>query len=80
MKFNLKPPGTERLRLKCDDPLSNFAFSFSLRRYTPADRAAARDRAVTMTSLVGGSLRIMTQLTLNRHHKSARLDEHLPGR
>ena len=34
MKLNLEPPGTERSKLKCDDPLSFFAFNFSLRRYT----------------------------------------------
>ena len=33
MKPKLKPPGTERLKLKCDDPLSIFAFNFNLRRY-----------------------------------------------
>ena len=30
----LKAPGTKRLRLKSDEPLSNFAFKFELRRYT----------------------------------------------
>jgi len=30
----LKLPGIERLKLKCDEPLSNFAFNFRLRRYT----------------------------------------------
>jgi len=34
MTLKLKPPGTERLKLQCDDPLSNFTFSFNLRRYT----------------------------------------------
>jgi hypothetical protein len=29
----LKAPGTERLILNCDEPLSNFAFNFSSRRY-----------------------------------------------
>ena len=29
----LKAPGTKRLRLKSDEPLSNFAFKFELRRY-----------------------------------------------
>ena len=32
MTINLKPAGTERLKLKCDDPLRNFAFNFNLRR------------------------------------------------
>ena len=33
IKPTLKAPGTERLKLKCDEPLSNFAFKFNLRRY-----------------------------------------------
>jgi len=33
MQLNLKPHGIERLKLECDDPLSNFAFNFNLRRY-----------------------------------------------
>ena len=36
MKPKLKPPGTKRLKLKCDVLPSNFAFKFNLRRYTPA--------------------------------------------
>jgi hypothetical protein len=34
MKSKSKAPGTERLKLDYDNPLSNFAFSFNLRRYT----------------------------------------------
>ena len=34
MKPKLKPPGTKRLRLKCDILLSTSAFKFNLRRYT----------------------------------------------
>jgi hypothetical protein len=30
----LKLPGTKRLKLKCDEPLSNLALKFKLRRYT----------------------------------------------
>ena len=33
MKPKLKPPGTKRLKLKCDILLSTFAFNFDLRRY-----------------------------------------------
>ena len=36
VKLNLKPPGTERLKVQCDDPLSDFAFNFNLRRYVQA--------------------------------------------
>ena len=32
MKPTLKPPGTKRLKLKCDVPLSSFAFKFNSRR------------------------------------------------
>jgi hypothetical protein len=33
MKLKLKPPGTQRLKLKCDMLLSLSAFKFNLRRY-----------------------------------------------
>jgi len=33
MKPKLNPPGIKRLRLIHDDPLSNFASNFNLRRY-----------------------------------------------
>jgi hypothetical protein len=32
MKLKLKPPGTKRLKLKCDVLLSTFAFKFNFRR------------------------------------------------
>jgi len=34
MKSKSKAPGTKRLTLNCDEPLSSFAFKFNLRRYT----------------------------------------------
>ena len=36
IKPNLKPPGTERLKLKCDVLLSTFALKFNLCRYSMA--------------------------------------------
>jgi len=33
IKPMLKAPGTKRLKRKCDEPPSNFAFKFNLRRY-----------------------------------------------
>ena len=33
MKSKLKPPGTMRLKLRYDGPLSKSAFKFNLRRY-----------------------------------------------
>jgi len=37
MKPMSKPPGTKRLKLHYDDPPSNFAFKFNLRRYSLDD-------------------------------------------
>jgi hypothetical protein len=34
IKPKLKPPGTKRLKLKCDGLLLSFAFKCNLRRYT----------------------------------------------
>ena len=34
IKLTLKAPGSERLKLKYDEPLSNVAFKFNLRRCT----------------------------------------------
>ena len=36
IKPRLKLPGTKRLKLKCDEPFSRFAFKFKLRRYNSA--------------------------------------------
>jgi hypothetical protein len=33
IKPELKAPGTKRLKLKSDEPLSSFGFKFKLRRY-----------------------------------------------
>jgi hypothetical protein len=50
MKPKLKPPGTKRLKLKHENPLSSFAFNFNLRRYRAdcggAHSGAHRGRAV----------------------------------
>jgi len=54
MKSMLKAPGTERLKLTYDNPLSSFAFNFNLRRYSldparvaePGSDAAGYDAAV----------------------------------
>ena len=42
-KPTLTAPGTKRLKLKCDEPLSNFAFKCNLRHYILDDRAAAAE-------------------------------------
>jgi hypothetical protein len=41
MKPTLKPPGIELSKLKYDKPLSNFAFDFTLRRYSLEDASLA---------------------------------------
>ena len=41
IKPTLKAPGSERLKLKCDDLLLNFAFKFNLRRYSAGSTCAA---------------------------------------
>jgi hypothetical protein len=40
IKPALKAPGTERLKPKCDKPLSKFAFNLNLRRYAEAPAVA----------------------------------------
>ena len=36
IKLTLKAPGTQHLKVKCDERLSNFAYNFNLRRYIKA--------------------------------------------
>jgi len=40
IKTTLKPTGTKRLKLNCDELLSTFAFNFNLRRYDMLRRRA----------------------------------------
>jgi hypothetical protein len=40
IKPKLKLPGTQLLKLKCDEPLSKFAFKIELRRYTMEENEA----------------------------------------
>ena len=46
IKLTLKVPGTKRLKLKHDEPLSKFAFEFNLRRYN-ADIKKLRNKRFT---------------------------------
>ena len=41
IKPTLKPPGPKRLKLKCDEPLSKFAFKVNSRRHSTVLRSAA---------------------------------------
>ena len=57
IKLTLKAPGSERLKLKYDNPLSDFPLSFDLRRYmTEAARAAAEDRTALEKQLAAAKL------------------------
>ena len=50
MKSTLKAPGTKRLKLKYDGPLSFFAFEFNLRCYTTGTAAAFAPRSARAPS------------------------------
>jgi hypothetical protein len=68
----LKPPGTKRSKLNCDELLSSFAFKFDLRRFIADACARAGDypraaQAVDwMRRQAGGLFRTSTRPTLNR--------------
>jgi len=55
IKPKLKAPGTERLKLKCDEPPSNLAFKFNLRRFTEAliDAGKIIDSVTSIVDEVG---------------------------
>jgi hypothetical protein len=46
MTIKLKPPGTKRLQLNCDEPLPTSAVKFKLRRYIQAELSELRKKAV----------------------------------
>ena len=56
MKPKLKPPGSKRLKLQCDDLLSNFAFKFNLRRYIEVPSFQAPDEALVVLMASPASL------------------------
>jgi len=45
MNPKLKPPGTKRLKLKCDTLLSTSAFKFKLRRYSKGGEVESTDKS-----------------------------------
>jgi len=62
MKSVLKAPGIKLLKVKYDEPLSNFAFNFNLRHYTldfyniaatPEDLAILKVKEIKNGRLVG---------------------------
>jgi hypothetical protein len=63
IKPTLKSPGTKRLlKLKYDEPLSNFATACSLRRYTPAPTTTASSSCGTPPQVRPSKLRTFTQV------------------
>jgi len=50
IKPKLKPPGSKRLKLKCDVLLSTFGFKFNSRRYTVVFRC---DAVLLLAPVVG---------------------------
>jgi len=54
----MKAPATKRLKLKCDEQLSNFAFKLNMRPFSmvPPESGAARETGTVLTvhPLVGG--------------------------
>jgi hypothetical protein len=58
MKPMLKPPGTKRLKLKCDIPLATSAFKVNLRRYSKESDPAWRAMQVKRQALPAGRCRL----------------------
>ena len=50
IKLLMKAPGTKRENLKCEEPLSNFAFKFNLHPYTTACPRCCATRTRTSTA------------------------------
>jgi hypothetical protein len=51
-QIKLKVPGTTRLKLQYDEPLSNVAFSFNLRHYTMGTETASMQRPVVRRRII----------------------------
>jgi len=65
IKPTLKASGTKRLKLECDEPISDCAFKFNLRRYILGEVAvAAACTAVELAWVIGRGLHLFT-LELN---------------
>ena len=55
IKPALKPPGIELLNLKCDEPLSKFAFNFKLRRHLKERTRLAKEAGAYTRPLFGST-------------------------
>ena len=54
IKPKLKPPGTQRLKLKCVRLLSTFAFKLNLRRYSQATQVGGAGELAVMSEDTAG--------------------------
>jgi len=66
MKPTLKAPGSKHLKLNYDEPLSNFAFNFNLRRYK-------LEPAGGVAPLPDAALALLLQSTGVAHRVSGRI-------
>ena len=74
---SIKPtPRTKRFKLKHDEPISNFASRFNLRRYNTAGYASAdaRDAMVRKTNLKVGRCRLTVSKSVLRAPMGSALD------
>ena len=55
MRPNLKAPGTNRLKLRYDESLSNFAFKFNSRRHTKDGGKLRRELRHNLTRFTAGA-------------------------
>jgi len=62
MNPTLKAPGSERLKLKCDDLLSNFAFNFNLRRYSEVFCGSIGNAKRSEYSMIGSVVNLAARL------------------
>ena len=54
IKPTVKAPGIKLVKVKCDEPLSNFVYKLNLRRYTMVTAEAACDELAELLGELGG--------------------------
>ena len=64
MKLMLKAPGINLLTLKCDEPLSTFAFNFNLHHYTEVMRGSDISGLFQFASVININLAVVNILPL----------------
>ena len=71
IKPTVKAPGTKRLKLICDDPLSNFAFKYNLRRYITA-RGAGAEVLVIPGAMLRRCVRLVNETAMREAEQALR--------